>query len=218
MLPGDEISSQAAGPVQFSFAGSEVEWLWKQRIPNSDTPVQVEADLPGHQDFIRGWRKVHAAVPSEIHVELLKIDAIPDPYIGFNEHKVQWIGEVEWLYKCNFPFNTNITHKHALLTFEGLDTICDLYLNKTKILSTNNQFRTYTYPISLFAQEGRAKLSSENTLLLHFKSAKALAKSEEAKYGKVRAGSTNLGDPSRVYVRKAQYDWRWDWVRSTLLP
>ncbi|KAH8920841.1 glycoside hydrolase family 2 protein, partial [Atractiella rhizophila] len=27
----------------------------------------------------------------------------------------------------------------------------------------------------------------------------------------VRAGSTNLGDPSRVYVRKAQYGWRWDW-------
>ena len=27
----------------------------------------------------------------------------------------------------------------------------------------------------------------------------------ESKYGKVRAGSTNLGDPSRVYVRKAQY-------------
>lgn len=67
-------------------------------------------------------------------------------------------------------------------------------------------------------------------MLLHFKSAKLIAKALEARHGRVRAGSTNLGDPSRVYVRKAQYDWRyvqlssiwrvpiidsthrWDWV------
>ena len=51
--------------------------------------------------------------------------------------------------------------------------------------------------------------TSPNTLLLHFKSAKLIAKDLERKYGRVRAGSVNLGDPSRVYVRKAQYDWRW---------
>lgn len=47
-----------------------------------------------------------------------------------------------------------------------------------------------------------------NSLLLHFKSAKLVAKELEARYGRVRAGSTNLGDPSRVYLRKAQYCWR----------
>jgi len=58
----------------------------------------------------------------------------------------------------------------------------------------------------------KAHLKSSNTLLLHFKSAKLYAKALEEKYGRVRAGSSNLGDPSRVYVRKAQYHWRWDWV------
>lgn len=67
-------------------------------------------------------------------------------------------------------------------------------------------FRTYTYPLVL--EGNKSCLKQSNALLLHFKSAKALAKSEEARHGKVRAGSTNLGDPSRVYVRKAQYDWR----------
>lgn len=67
-------------------------------------------------------------------------------------------------------------------------------------------FRTYTYRMSLSRDE--TPLLETNNLLLHFKSAKILAKVEEAKYGIVRAGSTNLGDPSRVYVRKAQYDWR----------
>jgi beta-mannosidase len=55
---------------------------------------------------------------------------------------------------------------------------------------------------------GLSSLKPQNTLFLHFKSALHLAKKLEAEMGKVRAGSTNLGDPSRVYVRKAQYDWR----------
>lgn len=142
------------------------------------------------------------------------------------EAKSSGIGEVEWLYKTSFDFDKSSKHTNAILTFEGLDTICDVYLvsmsrlqpytprllttlrkNGAKILATDNMFRTYTYPISLTSAE--TPLKATNTLLLHFKSAKALGKAEEAKYGKVRAGSTNLGDPSRVYVRKAQYDWRY---------
>ncbi|KAF9523149.1 glycoside hydrolase family 2 protein [Crepidotus variabilis] len=189
-------------------------WSWKQRAPaGSDywnEEVINEITLLEDDDFVKGWKKV-TSVPSEVHVELMKINAIPNPYVGFNEHKVQWIGDVEWLYRCVFPFDVSGSHQHALLTFEGLDAICDVYLNAKKILSTDNQFRTYTVSLDRSQGETKAPLSDENTLLLHFKSAKGLAKAEEAKYGKVRAGSTNLGDPSRVYVRKAQYDWRWDW-------
>ena len=50
-----------------------------------------------------------------------------------------------------------------------------------------------------------------NSLLLHFKSALLEAEALEEKYEKVRAGSCNLGLPNRVYVRKAQFGWRWDW-------
>ncbi|KAF8073394.1 glycoside hydrolase [Lyophyllum atratum] len=183
------------------------DWSWKQRNVALSS-VLDELKLPSHGSIQEGWRKAQA-FPSEIHVELMKSGLIPDPYLGFNEHKVQWIGEAEWLYKCSFPFTRTAAHQHAVLEFEGLDTVCDVYLNGKQILSTDNQFRSYSYSISLSGDAN--PLKKTNTLLLHFKSAKLLAKSEEAKYGKVRAGSTNLGDPSRVYMRKAQYDWRWDW-------
>ncbi|KAG5653170.1 hypothetical protein H0H81_002012 [Sphagnurus paluster] len=182
-----------------------LDWAWKQRN-NTVASVLDELTLPFQGDIQTGWTKAHS-FPSEIHIELLKAELIPDPYRGFNEHKVQWIGDVEWLYRCSFHFEKIPQHEHAILEFEGLDTVCDVYLNGTQILATFNQFRTYAYNIPL--PEGQNPLLQEtNTLLLHFKSAKLLAKAEEAKYGKVRAGSTNLGDPSRVYVRKAQYDWR----------
>ncbi|KAJ7625497.1 glycoside hydrolase [Roridomyces roridus] len=169
-------------------------WSWAQR----DT--QINSVL----DQVDGWNAAQA-YPSEIHVELLKTGAIPDPYLGFNEHKVQWIGKVEWLYRCTFPFSADVEETHALLEFLGLDTLCDAYLNGVKILASDNMFQTHVVPLELSA------LKSENVLLLHFKSAHLLAKELEAEMGVVRAGSTNLGDASRVYVRKAQYDWRWDW-------
>lgn len=50
---------------------------------------------------------------------------------------------------------------------------------------------------------------TDNALLLHFKSAKVIAKELEATFGRSRAGSMNVGDPSRLHVRKAQYDWRY---------
>ncbi|EEB97024.1 hypothetical protein MPER_03741 [Moniliophthora perniciosa FA553] len=142
----------------------------------------------------------------EIHTELIKHGVIPDPYQAFNEHKVQWVGDVQWVWKSSFsaPHGTG---KHWELVFEGLDTICDVYLNGTKILSSQNQFHIHKVPIS----HDLLKFKEENVLLIHSHSAKLLAKELEAKFGQVRAGSTNLGDPSRVYVRKAQYDWRWDW-------
>ena len=83
--------------------------------------------------------------------------------------------------------------------------------NGKKILYADNMFRTWTAALSKEDLQ-----PTNNVLLLHFKSAKKLAKDLEKQFGRVRAGSANLGDPSRVYVRKAQYGWRWDWVRIVL--
>ncbi|TFK38908.1 galactose-binding domain-like protein, partial [Crucibulum laeve] len=149
----------------------------------------------------------------EVHVELLKTGRIEDPYVRFNEHKAACMS---FLYRTIFSYSPPNGHTHALLEFEGLDTVCDVYLNGTKILATSNQLRTYFYTLDLTNQDvsqsdGIPVLQEKNSILLCFYSAKAYAKPEEAKYGKVCARSVNLGDPSRVYLRKAQYDWRWDW-------
>ncbi|KAJ3863761.1 glycoside hydrolase [Lentinula novae-zelandiae] len=183
-------------------------WFWKQRNPSI---LHVLDELEGPEvtgqelKSTAGWR-IAQKCPSEIHVELMASGMIPDPYIGFNEHAVQWVGNTEWLYKCTFTFEPISDEGHTvMLQFQGLDTVCDVYLNGDKILSVDNMFRTY------YAEFNSSTLKHSNTLFLHFKSASQYAKAQETLMGRVRAGSTNLGDPSRVYLRKAQYDWRWDW-------
>ena len=41
---------------------------------------------------------IPATVPGCIHTDLLAAGKIPDPYYQDNEDRVQWIGEVDWIY------------------------------------------------------------------------------------------------------------------------
>ncbi|KAF5354532.1 hypothetical protein D9758_011241 [Tetrapyrgos nigripes] len=193
-------------------------WEWKQRdtgvadvLEELQLPHNVDiaaSDIDAETSTKKGWLPAKTS-PSEIHVELMSAGLIPDPFVGFNEHKVQWIGQTEWLYTCPLPL-PHIKSSVLELTFQGLDTLCDIYINRRLLMSVDNMFQTHVLRIPKDAIKSSDSHRS-NVLLLHFKSAAKLAKELEAKMGRVRAGSTNLGDPSRVYVRKAQYGWRWDW-------
>ncbi|KAH9891930.1 glycoside hydrolase [Cubamyces lactineus] len=180
-------------------------WHWKER-DTSIALVNDEIQLKTGALSSKDWSPA-TSFPSEIHVELVKAKRIPDPFVGFNEHAVQWVGEREWLYLTRFGVRSEDRDKKShTLVFEGLDTTCDVYLNGAQILVADNMFRTYTVSVP-----SQTLKNSGNELLLHFRSAKLVAKALEKHFGRVRAGSTNLGDSSRVYVRKAQYCWRWYW-------
>ena len=118
-------------------------WEWKEHVPDGDTTNDTGAERRS------SWTEA-LHFPSEIHVELKDAGIIVDPYLGFNEHKVQcesdppfgaynWmlttfllgVGEREWLYRCRFSSPIIDTSKSTLssfLRFEGLDTICDVLL------------------------------------------------------------------------------------------
>ncbi len=118
-------------------------WSWKQR--DSKLPMVGEVATTG-------WRSTQA-YPSEIHVELLKNGLIPDPYRGFAEHEVQWVGEVEWLYKCTFDLKSGEgRHTQAELEFLGLDTVCDVYLvsAESPITCWHHDSRTYNRTMKSF--------------------------------------------------------------------
>ncbi|KIM32355.1 glycoside hydrolase family 2 protein [Serendipita vermifera MAFF 305830] len=186
-------------------------WAWKQYVKDKDSDIALITDFHLDQGAdLTSWKPCES-IPSDIHVELLRAGLIPDPLVGSNEHAIQWIADAEWLYGCIFQ----IEHlaevldgsRRAELVFEGLDTICTVYLNGRVVLETDNMFLSHSIPLNPTSLSA----TNHNVLVLHFSSARHVAKNREAQYGAVRAGSCNLGDPSRVYIRKAQYHFRWDW-------
>ncbi|KAH7105396.1 glycoside hydrolase family 2 protein [Auriculariales sp. MPI-PUGE-AT-0066] len=143
------------------------------------------------------------ALPTTVHVELLKNKKIPDPFIGLHEWDVQWVGETDWVFKSSLEISENeFGAPNVDLVFDGLDTYATVKLNGTIILEANNQFVPYRVSIKNAAKVGANQLSIE------FPSAYLKGKELEEKHGKLALWN---GDSSRLHVRKAQYNYGWDW-------
>ncbi|KAL9003690.1 MAG: hypothetical protein Q9188_003450 [Gyalolechia gomerana] len=85
------------------------------------------------------WMPV-SQFPTNVHLDLIHNQIIPDPYIAKNEVDVQWVGEQSWVYKTSFrPFALSPRQK-AVIAFDGLDTHATVFLNGRKILQTEDMF------------------------------------------------------------------------------
>ena len=152
---------------------------------------------------IKKGEQYAATVPGTIHTDLLNNKLIDDPFYSDNELKMGWIAECDWMYQTKFDFNSD-TNKNVDLVFEGLDTICEIYLNEIKLGGTDNMFLTFTYNV-----KNILKLSN-NILKVIIKSPVRYASKQEIRYGKLPVALNS----TRAYIRKAQYSFGWDWGPS----
>src|SRR5205085_10313485 len=148
-----------------------------------------------------GW--LPAQVPGCVHLDLLRAGRIPDPFYGLNELAVQWVGERDWLYRASFELPPEaLAAPRADLCFDGLDTFATVWLNGEQVLVSDNMFVPQRLPARQWLRPGR------NELWLLFESAARRGQALEARHGRRPLWN---GDSSRLYVRKAQYHYGWDW-------
>ncbi len=141
-----------------------------------------------------------ATIPGTVHLDLMYNKIIPDPYKDENEKKVQWVENEDWEYQTSFNISSKeLGNQNIELIFNGLDTFSEIYLNGKLIQSTDNMFRTWTIPVKQNLKIG------DNILQIKFKSA--------VKVGKDLAEKVPFTMPEspRSFVRKAQYQFGWDW-------
>ena len=160
------------------------------------------------QTINNGWKFYYAkaskwysaTVPGTIHTDLLSNKLIADPYFGDNEKKLQWIDKENWDYKTSFTVSHKILQqKNIELVFDGLDTYADVFLNGKLLFSADNMFRQWRANI-------KPVLKSRNEILIRFYSAKN--KVDSIAISKL---PFVVPDNPRVYARKAQYHFGWDW-------
>jgi len=169
-------------------------WQVKQR-----SAAQSLADDFAASD---GW--IPASAPGTVHQDLLAAGLIPDPFVGLNELEVRGVGDAEWLYRCAFDLSPDsLTADEIVLCFDGLDTFVTVWLNDEQILVSDNMFIPYRLPVKNRLKPGR------NELRLRFEAAMARGQERERQHGAMAIWGDS--DTSRVYVRKAQYHYGWDW-------
>ncbi|MBK8711994.1 MAG: glycoside hydrolase family 2 protein [Niastella sp.] len=141
-----------------------------------------------------------ATVPGTVYTDLLKNKLIPEPYFSDNEKKTHWVDSVDWEYKITFTIPTTLLQKDLELIFEGLDTYSGIYINNKKLIETNNMFHPWQMNIRSYVKPGI------NELKVYFHSALRINQNlAEAALPLV------LPDNNRVYSRKAQFQFGWDW-------
>ncbi|KAK2004343.1 family 2 glycosyl hydrolase [Colletotrichum falcatum] len=149
-------------------------------------------------------------VPSQVHVDLLANNKIPDSFLDMNELAIQWVAEKTWVYRTSFATPADPSDAPGMVTdlvFEGLDTFATVTLNGIVILRSDNMFVSHRVEVSRQLRCGGA----DNVLEVVFDSALLRGRhlvQEHAHEHRFIARQTEQG---RIPVRKAQYHWGWDW-------
>jgi beta-mannosidase len=141
-----------------------------------------------------------ATVPGNVFTDLLSHKIIEDPFIKNNEEKAQWVSSKSWEYKTTFTLSEAILKKeHIELNFEGLDTYAKIYINGNYQLDTDNAFRKYSISLK------EIPIKESNELRIVFQNTKSFENpaKQNSKY--------KLPEGNRIYTRKAQFQYGWDW-------
>ena len=143
------------------------------------------------------WKS--ASVPGTIFTDLLDHKLIPDPFVEINEEKVQWVVTKDWEYKTTFTVDEETIQKENInISFEGLDTYAKIFLNDQLLLTTSNAFRTFTIDV-------KKQLKTNNSLKIVFTNTDAIETVKE------KENPYQLPEGKRIYTRKAQFQYGWDW-------
>jgi len=145
-----------------------------------------------------------ASVPGGVHTDLLALVRIPNPFVGDNEKRVQWVAECDWEYRTSFRCTNGLfLEDKVLLVCDGLDSLATVFLNGDELGHANNMFRQYQWEVKSFLHA-----ESANDLLIKF--------SSPVKYiTEMQTFRPLPGVPQAIaggpHLRKAPWQFGWDW-------
>jgi len=196
----EAVSSQAARAAAPQVL--DLDAGWRFRI----APV-ASADHPQAADWMP------AVVPGAVQTDLMALKKLPDPYLGDNEAKVQWVGLSDWQYRSDIDLSPQtLARDHVDLVFEGLDTFAEVKINGISVLQADNMFRTWRVPAKGVLKAGRNTIEVDLASPIKTMAPKIAA----MPYVMPGAYDSAFGDEapgrdSSTYVRKAGYQYGWDW-------
>src|SRR5687768_1337810 len=87
----------------------------------------------------RTW--LDAPVPGNVHSALAQAGRIPTPFYHLNLEACRWVEEREWWYRRSFELEARAApDERQTLVFDGLDTLCTIYLNGERLGRHENMF------------------------------------------------------------------------------
>ncbi len=151
------------------------------------------------------WLKT--PVPSSIFNSLISAGKIKQIDIDTNPEDFSSVSEKPWVYRKIFDAPADLLESDCIdLVFDGLDTITNIWLNDKLIGKTNNMFIPFRFDVTGFLKP------KNNILMVKFEPAADYAKKLMERY--TSFSEADFRNPYRTYIRKAQYQFGWDFCPS----
>ncbi len=142
-------------------------------------------------------------VPCSIFNSLIEAGRIQRCELDANPENFASVSEKPWIYRKIFDAPAELLNCDQVnLVFDGLDTIASIWLNGKLIGRTNNMFIPFRFDVTQNLK------SQNNSLLVKFEPATQYAQKLMDRYGCL--AEPDFPNPHRVYIRKAQYQFGWD--------
>ena len=148
-------------------------------------------------------RYIDAAVPGEVHLDLLRAGLITDPYVRAQAKDSRWVEDCVWSYRRFFDASDDAVQGRAWLCFQSLDLTAKIVLNGEVVGTHGNVFRPCRVEVT-----GKLKAGA-NLLTVHL-DAGLIAVSEKPHSGYV-FGGFDQHLHKRHWLRKPQSQFGWDW-------
>ncbi len=152
-----------------------------------------------------GWHDCN--VPGSIFNSLIQARLIDEAELYASPENFAYISEKPWVYRKIFDVPEEILQADRIeLVFDGLDTLTNIWLNEKLIAKTSNMFIPHRFDVTKLLK------AKANSLVVKFEPAEEHAKNLMNRYTKFK--ETDFLNPHRVYIRKAQYQFGWDFCPS----
>lgn len=145
-----------------------------------------------------------AIIPGHIHVDLMREKLLPDLFWRDNASSCLWVEEMDWTFQRTFEVPEEMDLDWIELTFAGIDTFSTIYLNGIEIGSTSNMFIGHSWEVGKILHHGRNKI----VVKIHAHR-DMIADKPLGKY-------FSCFSTDRVYTRRMQCTYGWDWVHRFL--
>jgi beta-mannosidase len=147
--------------------------------------------------------KTPCMVPGDVHTALIKEGIIKDPLIDANSKDCKWVEEQEFWYVKNFELKAEQLKDKVMITFGGLDLTSDIWVNGQLVGSHNNAFYEVSFDLTNIVREGN------NLVVVRIDQG---LESVKDKPMELMGKMWNNDQPYRVWMRKPQFVYGWDWT------
>jgi beta-mannosidase len=143
--------------------------------------------------------RLDAAVPGDVHLDLMRAGLLADPFVGTNSDGALWMEQKDWWYRREFETPPDLAGRRALLVFHGLDCFASVWVNGRLLGSSANMFMRHEFDAT-----GVLRPGGRNELVVRL-----AAPAHSIRIDGAHAGLPTWS-PERLFCRKAQMSFGWD--------